>query len=302
MVELLAARRRPLQQLDGAVDGDAFLVAGDQERDRALRLARRGRRGGRARRRASRRCRPSCRPRRGRTARRPRSRPANGGCVQALSSPGGTTSVWPAKHEMRRPGADARVEIVDVRRARLAEGHAMDVEAGARQDAVEQAERAAFRRGHRRAAQQVAGEGNWIGCHACGFSRLGIARSTTLAHFQPGAIPGSVEPVGIRARAYTVYSPAPKRPPYSGSRQRIGAVALGPACHGGSRVRRSATANSAHGRTRTSMTSAGSLRRAAESEHGDEIHQDRQQEERRSRAARCCDRGHAWRRPRMPDR
>ena len=36
MVEFLAARRRPLQQLDGAVDGDVFLVAGDQERDRAL--------------------------------------------------------------------------------------------------------------------------------------------------------------------------------------------------------------------------------------------------------------------------
>ena len=43
MVELLAARGRPLQQLDGAVDRDAFLVAGDQERDRAFRLAAVGR-------------------------------------------------------------------------------------------------------------------------------------------------------------------------------------------------------------------------------------------------------------------
>src|SRR2546430_7242321 len=36
MVEFLAARRRPLQQLDGAVDGNVFLVAGDQERNRAF--------------------------------------------------------------------------------------------------------------------------------------------------------------------------------------------------------------------------------------------------------------------------
>src|SRR4030088_2423356 len=36
MVEFLAARRRPLQQLYGAVDGNIFLVAGDQERDRAF--------------------------------------------------------------------------------------------------------------------------------------------------------------------------------------------------------------------------------------------------------------------------
>src|SRR6516165_1392673 len=36
MIESLAARRRPLQKLDGAVDRYAFLVAGDQERDRAF--------------------------------------------------------------------------------------------------------------------------------------------------------------------------------------------------------------------------------------------------------------------------
>src|ERR1700730_11780728 len=36
MVELLAARRRPLQQLDGAVDGEVFLIAGNQERDRTF--------------------------------------------------------------------------------------------------------------------------------------------------------------------------------------------------------------------------------------------------------------------------
>src|SRR4029450_324088 len=36
MIEFLAARGRPLHQLDGAVHGNVFLVAGDQERDRAF--------------------------------------------------------------------------------------------------------------------------------------------------------------------------------------------------------------------------------------------------------------------------
>src|SRR3954468_2236250 len=36
VVELFAARGRPLQQLDGTVDREIFLVAGDQERDRAV--------------------------------------------------------------------------------------------------------------------------------------------------------------------------------------------------------------------------------------------------------------------------
>ena len=72
VVECFAALGRPLQELDGAVDRDAFLVAGDQERDRALRrpggemVERRRDRAGDAR--------PSCRPRRGRRACRRRSR------------------------------------------------------------------------------------------------------------------------------------------------------------------------------------------------------------------------------------
>ena len=39
VVEFFAALGRPFQQLRRAVDRDAFLVAGDQERDRALWLA-----------------------------------------------------------------------------------------------------------------------------------------------------------------------------------------------------------------------------------------------------------------------
>src|SRR6185437_13283594 len=35
MVECLPTLRQPWQQLDGAVDGDVFLVAGDQKRNRA---------------------------------------------------------------------------------------------------------------------------------------------------------------------------------------------------------------------------------------------------------------------------
>src|SRR5204863_1900619 len=36
MVKLLAARRDPLQQLDGSVDGNVFLIAGDEKRNRSL--------------------------------------------------------------------------------------------------------------------------------------------------------------------------------------------------------------------------------------------------------------------------
>src|SRR5262249_34439789 len=43
MVESLAALGRPVKQLDGAVDRDALLGAGDQKRDRPVRLAALGR-------------------------------------------------------------------------------------------------------------------------------------------------------------------------------------------------------------------------------------------------------------------
>src|SRR5674476_1017514 len=39
VVKFFAALGRPLQELGRAVDRDAFLVAGDQERERAFRLA-----------------------------------------------------------------------------------------------------------------------------------------------------------------------------------------------------------------------------------------------------------------------
>ena len=58
--------------------------------------------------------------------------------------------------------ADAGVEIVDVGGAGLAEGDAMHLEAGVFQQAFENAERAGIGRGYRRAADEVAGNGNGI--------------------------------------------------------------------------------------------------------------------------------------------
>ena len=97
VVECFAALGRPLQELDGAVDRDALLVAGDEERDRTLlRLA----------------------AVRGQIIERRRDEAGDAAfhvdgaaAVQhvvrdlagkrrmrhAASSPGGTTSVWPAK-------------------------------------------------------------------------------------------------------------------------------------------------------------------------------------------------------------
>ena len=91
--------------------------------------------------------------------------PANGGCVHFASSPGGTTSVWPANTRCGRGGADAGVEILDRRGAGLARRSCdATVEArGLRARASIKRERAAFRRRHRRAAQQIAGEGDGIG-------------------------------------------------------------------------------------------------------------------------------------------
>ena len=74
---------QPFQQLDGAVDGDAFLVAGDQQGDRAFGLADARRSSAAATKQAMR---PSCRRRRGHTACRP-SRRRKTGCVPSLRPP-----------------------------------------------------------------------------------------------------------------------------------------------------------------------------------------------------------------------
>ena len=106
VVEALAARLRPVEQLDGAVDGGPFLVAGDQEG------------------RSSRRRPAAVRATIGRAPPR-RSRDAalhvdgaapvehavgdlagKGRVCPPASSPGGTTSVWPAKTSCGRARPD----------------------------------------------------------------------------------------------------------------------------------------------------------------------------------------------------
>ena len=189
VVECLAALRRPSQQLDGAVDRDAFLVAGDQERDRALvRLAAVGGEMVERRRRRSRRCRPSCRRRRGRKALSPATSPANGGCCQAASSPGGTTSVCPANTRLgfRSPIRANRFSTGAVPGS--AKVMRWTVNPAVASTRLQIGERPALLRRHRAAADEIAGNGDGIGGHQ---SRLRPWRS------------GSVEPVPLRSGCCT---------------------------------------------------------------------------------------------------
>ena len=94
MVEALAARPRPVEQLDRAVDGRAFLVAGDRKLIEPLKAPRATKRSAAASAAAT--------PPFMSAAPRPQSwpsatSPANGMKRQRAASPGGTTSVWPAK-------------------------------------------------------------------------------------------------------------------------------------------------------------------------------------------------------------
>ena len=164
VIEFLAARRRPLQQLHGAVHGDIFLVAGDQERDRTFRLA------------------AVC----GEIFQRRRDA-AGDAAFHVDGAAAVKKSVLDVAREramspcalvarrhhvgmtregnVRRAAADAGIEIVDVGGAGLAEGDAMHLEAGALQDVLEHAERAGIRRGYRRTAQQIAGDGEGVWGH-----------------------------------------------------------------------------------------------------------------------------------------
>jgi hypothetical protein len=62
------------------------------------------------------------------------------------------------KADMRRAGADAGVEVVDIGGAGLAEGDAVRLKAGGFQDGFQHAERAGIGRGYRGAANQIAGD------------------------------------------------------------------------------------------------------------------------------------------------
>jgi len=63
------------------------------------------------------------------------------------------------KGDVRRSVADTGIEVVDIGGAGFAEGDAMHLEAGTFQNVLEHTERTGIRRGHRWAAQQVAGNG-----------------------------------------------------------------------------------------------------------------------------------------------
>ena len=82
-----------------------------------------------------------------------RTSPAKGGALQAAASPGGTTSVWPAKQRLRPFGPQPGVEVLDP-----AEGQAAAGEAERGQPLLHDRHRARVRRRHRRAADQGPGQ------------------------------------------------------------------------------------------------------------------------------------------------
>jgi hypothetical protein len=173
VVESLAALRRPLQEFCGAVDRDPLLVAGDQERDRALGPA------------------AVCREiveRRGDLA-GDRAFHVDGAAA-VEHAVGNARLEWrmgphalgagrhhvgmAGEHEMRRARANARIEILDVRRARRAERHAMHDKAHPFQHAFEIGERATFDRRYRAAAHEIPGDGDGVGgVHQIGFISSG---------------------------------------------------------------------------------------------------------------------------------
>ena len=66
------------------------------------------------------------------------------------------------KGDVRRLSADAGIEIVDIGGAGLREGDAMHLEAGCLQEVFEDTERAGIGGGDRRAADEIAGNGNGV--------------------------------------------------------------------------------------------------------------------------------------------
>ncbi len=68
----------------------------------------------------------------------------------------------PGKGDVRSRVADPCIEVVDIDGAGFAESDAMHLEAGCFQDIFEHAQRASIRRGHRGAADEIAGNGKGI--------------------------------------------------------------------------------------------------------------------------------------------
>src|SRR5258708_37287845 len=165
VVEFLAARRGPLQQFYGAVDGNVFLVTGDQERDRALAIfAALAAMGG------------EIVEHRRDAAGNPALHVDGAAPVQkailyvARKRAMGPCALVARRHHVGMPGkgdvgstvADTGIEVVDIGGAGFAEGDAMHLEAGTFQDIFEHAERAGIGRGYRWAADEIAGNGEGI--------------------------------------------------------------------------------------------------------------------------------------------
>ena len=163
-VERLAARLDPVEHLHGAVDGGAFLVAGDQERDGALRAAA-------VRREVA---------ERGRDEAGDAALHIDGAAAveDAVANFTGERRHGPGfeiarRHdigvsgeaEMRAARANARVEVLHIRRTGFRERHAVHGETAPLQHAGEILQRAAFGRRHRRTADQVAGDRERVAGH-----------------------------------------------------------------------------------------------------------------------------------------
>ena len=166
MVEFFAALRRPAQQLDGAVDGDALLVAGDEERQRAaLRLAAvRGQMIERRRDEAG----DAAFHVDGAAAVDLLARHLAGkrrmapGCFIARRHHVGVAG----KHEIGPFAADPGVKVLDRRGAGLGEGGAVNGKSRLPEHRLQIADRPAFLRRDRAAADEIAGDGDGIGGHA----------------------------------------------------------------------------------------------------------------------------------------
>src|SRR3984893_14786732 len=166
VVEFLAARRDPLQQLNRAVAGNVFLVAGDQKRDRALaifpRLAAMGGEIIQHRRDAA--GNPALHVHGAAPVQEPilylaRERAMGPRALVARRHHVGMSG----KADVRSAVADTGLELVDVGGAGFAEGDAMHLEAGAFKDIFEHAERAGIGRGYGWAAEKLLGNREGIG-------------------------------------------------------------------------------------------------------------------------------------------
>ena len=145
----LALGSAPFQHFHRAVGGIAFLIAGDQQRKMPVLLSRPPRQRPRSR--------LSYRRRRGHIACRPRR------CRRtdrsAIPRPGGTTSVWPAKHRSGTWPRPLGVKILDLAEAQPGYRKAQPFQL-ARQHRL----RAPIRRGYRAAAHQGLREGERSSC------------------------------------------------------------------------------------------------------------------------------------------